>query len=110
MMRRFHLVRYDDPSGVSGTGIVAEGVQYGDGWISMQWIDSPARVPTLFPSVDNMLLVHGHGGKTVHRWLDPQHQAFVTPYRHPVASTIADMDRACHPEDYGTPDAPVTGD
>jgi len=40
-MRRFLLVRDCDPSGVSGTGIVAEGVQFSDGTAVMHWLRAP---------------------------------------------------------------------
>lgn len=100
MMRRFILIRHEDISGVSGCGVVAHGVEYDDGHISMQWCDSPSKLPVSFESIDVLLTVHGHGGKTVHRWLDPQHQAFVSPYRDPIGSAIAAMDRRRHPQDY----------
>jgi hypothetical protein len=65
------LVRYDDPSGVSGTGIVAQGVQFRDGQVAVQWCcpDLP-RSCAVWESVEDMLRVHGHGGRTVIKWVD----------------------------------------
>src|SRR5579872_1239536 len=35
--RRFVLVRHEDVSGVSGTGVVAEGVAFSNGVVALQW-------------------------------------------------------------------------
>lgn len=35
--RRFRLIRHHDVSGVSGTGPVAEGVQFTDGAVALRW-------------------------------------------------------------------------
>jgi hypothetical protein len=68
-MRCFELVRHADPSGVSGTGVVAYGVQFADGVVALRW--SCARPATsIWDNVDDLLSVHGHGGRTVVRWLD----------------------------------------
>lgn len=69
MPRAFELIRYHDPSGVSGTGSVAEGVEYSDGSVALRWKgDHPATA--VWPSLDDVLAVHGHQGATVVRWLD----------------------------------------
>lgn len=67
--RSFELVRLVDVSGVSGIGVVAEGTQYSDGAVALRWLgDHPSTVA--WDSVESVLAVHGHGGKTVLRWLD----------------------------------------
>lgn len=68
-MRRFVLVRYEDPSGVSGIGIVAEGTAFTDGTVALQWRGS-APALSIWPSVEAMLEIHGHGRRTVIHWLD----------------------------------------
>lgn len=70
MPRRFVLLRHRDPSGVSGTGTVAEGVQFSDGWVTLHW---PSKYPssTVYESIDHVRELHGHDGSTVIRWLDP---------------------------------------
>jgi hypothetical protein len=67
--RRFWLVREVDVSGVSGTGIVAEGAQYSDGSVAVHW---PGAYPstTTWNSIEHVLAIHGHGGKTDVHWLD----------------------------------------
>ena len=68
--RRFHLYRHDDETGVSGTGIVAEGIQYQDGRISMRWCVNPARSTTAYDNAPDVTTIHGHDGKTEIIWID----------------------------------------
>lgn len=71
-MRRFNLVRAVDETGVSGTGIVAEGVQFTDGVIALRWCGKwPASVVFYQGGVAAVEAVHGHGGQTTMDWLDP---------------------------------------
>jgi hypothetical protein len=71
--RTFELVRYRDPSGVSGTGVVAEGCEFSDGSVALRWRgDNPATA--VWPDVDSVLAVHGHQGATEVRWIEDQTQ------------------------------------
>jgi hypothetical protein len=68
--RRFQLVRYVDVSGVSGTGAVAEGIQFTDGTVAVRWYgDWPTT--SMWPDISAVIAVHGHNGATVIRWIDP---------------------------------------
>ena len=67
--RRFHLLRTEDVSGVSGTGVVAEGIEYSSGWVSLQFISQYACVE-IAPSMKVVEEVHSHGGKTTIVWDD----------------------------------------
>lgn len=69
MIRRFLLSRERDVSGVSGTGLVAEGAQFWDGTVAVRWRSLTAST-TFYASVDDVLHIHGHGGATVLKWLD----------------------------------------
>jgi hypothetical protein len=72
-VRRFVLVRKVDVSGVSGAGLVAEGVEFTDGRVSTRWLP-PAAGPAqtcVWDHVADVLAVHGHGGLTELRWIDP---------------------------------------
>lgn len=62
-MRRFHLQRDQDATGVSGTGKVAEGVQYTNGWCSMMWLTEVFSLVT-YPNIESVEKIHGHGGMT----------------------------------------------
>ncbi|GAA1583118.1 hypothetical protein GCM10009789_41140 [Kribbella sancticallisti] len=67
--RTFELVRYRDLSGVSGTGVVAEGCVFTDGSVALRWRgNNPATA--VWPDLDSVLAVHGHEGATEVRWLE----------------------------------------
>ena len=68
--RRFALQRNDDESGVSGTGIVATGIQWADGTCCLRWHTATTSV-AVYTSIEDVEAIHGHGGKTVVVWLDP---------------------------------------
>lgn len=69
--RRFELVRGEDVSGVSGTGRVAQGVEFFSGRVVLCWLREPSALG-VYASIGDCLTVHGHGGCTVVRWIDPQ--------------------------------------
>lgn len=78
-LRRFELVRTEDNTGVSGTGVVVCGVEYPDGAVHMMWMnenmdnDIDCNAVAFKPApngIDQVRAVHGHGGKTKVRWLD----------------------------------------
>jgi len=71
-MRRFVLHRITDVSGYSGTGIVAEGAEFGDGRVVMRWTTNSAHSIVLHDSAQELIRVHGHNGATQIVWLDPQ--------------------------------------
>lgn len=68
--RRFVLRRAVDVSGVSGTGDVAEGVEWSDGTVALRWRGKWATTVVWDYGLDALLAVHGHNGSTVVRWLD----------------------------------------
>ncbi len=68
-IRRFYLNRQQDHSGVSGTGNVAEGVEFSNGMCAITWI-TPYRCVTFWNSIKELEAVHGHEGDTVISWLD----------------------------------------
>ncbi|MEV0285063.1 hypothetical protein AB0H36_13220 [Kribbella sp. NPDC050820] len=102
--RTFELVRYRDPSGVSGTGVVAEGCVFSDGSVALRWCGSnPATA--VWPDIDSVLAVHGHQGATEVRWIEQQQpksslfedlhqvraeQSLSPPHRPGQATSIAD--------------------
>lgn len=68
--RAFELHREVDVSGISGTGVVAEGVAFSDGTVALRWV---GRTPTSVVFHDNGMAsveaVHGHDGKTRVVWI-----------------------------------------
>lgn len=62
-MRTFALIRDTDETGISGTGKVAEGVEFSTGWVALTWL-TEVNSMVFYPSMDNVIHIHGHGGKT----------------------------------------------
>lgn len=63
-MRIFYLERTEDETGISGTGRVVEGIIWTSGKVSMQWLVKPYGRND-YDSLQDMIDVHGHSGKTV---------------------------------------------
>lgn len=79
----FTLHREEDPSGVSGTGVVAEGWESSSGeWVVLLWL---SKTPTLgiYRDIREVELLHGHSGKTVIVWDTPTQY---TPYEPPATA------------------------
>ncbi|TXH54508.1 MAG: hypothetical protein E6Q97_10785 [Desulfurellales bacterium] len=68
MMRIYQMVRDEDETGNSGTGVVGEVVKFSDGRCVLAWSkDSNALAVSslvVYSSINDLLKVHGHGGKT----------------------------------------------
>ena len=67
--RAFRLVRDTDVTGVSGTGVVAEGVEFSDGSVALRWTSAwPTSVVFHDRGMDSVRAVHGHNGATRIEW------------------------------------------
>lgn len=66
-MRTFQLHRDEDVSGISGTGIVAEGIQFSDGVCVIRWF-GVHQSTVVWPSIADVEAIHGHGGATRIVW------------------------------------------
>ena len=62
-MYNFLLQRDKDISGVSGTGIIAEGVIFHNGKVVLAWLGQYKTI-YVYDSVDEMMAIHGHNGAT----------------------------------------------
>jgi hypothetical protein len=62
-MRTFHLDRSEDHTGTSGTGKVAEGVVFSNGWCALTWLTENTSV-VFYPSISVLEAIHGHEGRT----------------------------------------------
>ncbi len=74
-MRLFQLLRHEDVSGVSGTGVVAEGVEFRDGKVVLHWNNYGSIA--FYDSARQLIAIHGHDGRAMIQWLDgsPQHSS-----------------------------------
>jgi hypothetical protein len=69
--RRFHLIRLVDPSGISGTGLIAWGIVWPDSTVSLRWA-GPYRSTVYWDDLSVLIKVHGHEGQTIIEWLDEE--------------------------------------
>lgn len=68
-MRRFILRRHQDISGVSGTGDVAQGVEFDDGTTVIHWLGQH-RSTVVWQSYLDAHVIHGHNGATEFVFID----------------------------------------
>jgi hypothetical protein len=76
--KRFQLIRHEDESGVSGTGVVAVGVEFPSGYCQIEWlnsennsVDTEMNGHASYPGgIDDLIEVHGHEGLTEVVWVD----------------------------------------
>ncbi len=66
--RLFVLRRTEDESGISGTGDVAEGVEFSNGKCVLCWI-TQYRSVAVYDSIRELESIHGHDGKTLVVWI-----------------------------------------
>ena len=68
-MRRFMLIRVEDLTGVSGTGVVAEGTVFSSGLAVIHWLREPCAMG-VYQSLGDVITVHGHEGRTQLQFID----------------------------------------
>jgi hypothetical protein len=68
-MKLFELHRDVDETGISGTGVVAEGVEFSDGSCAMRWRTGTTST-AIYTSVADVEIIHGHNGATRIVWLN----------------------------------------
>ena len=71
-MRVFQMIRDTDVTGLSGTGVVAEVIEFSDGSVAMRWLqdgvsesnrDRGVRATTVMhESLASVQALHGHNG------------------------------------------------
>ena len=66
-MKRFHLHRSVDESGVSGIGLVAEGVCFSNGRCVISWLTRTSSI-AVYDNIDDVETIHGHNGQTYVVW------------------------------------------
>lgn len=72
--RAFVLQRDIDLTGVSGTGTVADGVEFADGTVVIRWRGEHAST-VVWSDLADALLVHGHAGATHVVWATAESNA-----------------------------------
>ena len=75
-MRRFLLIREKDLSGISGTGVVAEGTMFTDGLSVIHWLREPYATG-VYKTLTDVVAVHGHNGAMHIQFLDECDPAYL---------------------------------
>ena len=88
---RFRLVRVADPTGVSGTGHIADGVQFRDGTCVLRW-NTEHSSTAVYASHKELMAIHGHNGGTMCEWVEGEASA---AYRRAVADAEQDSFENC---------------
>lgn len=86
--RRFYLMRHEDKTGISGTGVVADGVVWQTGAVTLHWLGGSESYnnwpgPNAIAGIER---THGHGGATSIVYRDdengyPYHDQTYCPYQ-----------------------------
>jgi hypothetical protein len=93
-MRTFKMIRIEDESGVSGTGHVAQGVEFDNGKCALAWLTAVSSV-ALYDNIEDLEKIHGHDGKTIIEW-DKEEE--VTEQKEVLIWNDKE-DRLAHPEE-----------
>lgn len=67
--KRFLLIRKEDLSGISGTGVVASGIEFQNGRVAMCWLTKSYAVG-VYDNIRAVEEIHGHEGRTSVIWVD----------------------------------------
>ena len=68
MARRFVLIR-DEHDGVNEPGVVAEGILFRSGKVSLNWVSHPHSVHT-YDTLADLMMVQNKNGITRIQWID----------------------------------------
>jgi hypothetical protein len=91
-MRLFELHRDVDSSGVSGTGIVAQGVEFDNGQCAMSWLSQWQSV-AIYSDITTLEAIHGHSGNTRVVWLEDERSYTIETWENgPVAKVVDKLD------------------
>lgn len=63
MTRSFKLYRLKDISGVSGIGLICEGVMFSDGHVAIHWLGKYPLTTAHPDGLTSVFAIHDHGGK-----------------------------------------------
>jgi hypothetical protein len=67
--KTFYLLRKEDVSGISSTGIVAHGIEMRSGLLFLEWIANEHVSWGLYPNETELLSIHGHENRTQLIWI-----------------------------------------
>ena len=60
-IKHFVLNRVEDKTGISGEGVIAEGVQFTDGQCVLRWLTEYSSI-AIYDDIETLEAIHGHDG------------------------------------------------
>ena len=81
-MKRFYLRRLVDETGISGIGIIAEGIEFSNLQVILCWRTFTSSIG-VYRNIEDMIRIHGHNGKTIIEWIDSS-----APNEHIMVSSL----------------------
>ncbi len=63
MTKYFILNRTEDKTGISGEGIIAEGIEFQDGKCVLHWLTEYSSI-AIYDDIETLMAIHGHDGST----------------------------------------------
>lgn len=91
----FTLHRDEDPSNVSGTGVVAEGWENSRGQVVITWLSNTPST-CIYTDIRDVEAIHGHSGKTRIVWDTPTQYTPTATSKHehdPIPDPLAIFDK-----------------
>jgi hypothetical protein len=61
--QEFYLLRLEDETGISGTGLVARGCVFPSGAVVLEWQTFHSSI-CIYKNISDVESIHGHNGKT----------------------------------------------
>ena len=61
--QEFYLLRIEDETGISGTGLVARGCVFPSGVVVLEWQTFHSSI-CIYKNISDVESIHGHNGKT----------------------------------------------
>jgi len=102
------LQRAEDISGMSGTGKIAEGVEWGNGRVAIIWLSSSPSTGQ-YDSITALETIHTHNGRhdTKVVWIDPKYEKVEEKVKETKTQAIKELVEEDTPEEK---DEPLTDD
>lgn len=86
-MRRFQLNRIQDVTGISGTGVIANGVEHVPGGVcTLFWLKH--ETTGQYPSIEKLQAIHCYNNNASIQWIDPDHTIASLPEGQPAIRAV----------------------
>lgn len=86
----FRLIRDSDPTGGTGTGHIASGVEWPDGSVTLKWHTAGNNVANVghYANITNMLNIHGGKRSNLYPYAAPTKVKYTGKTEEPIAAKL----------------------